>query len=439
MRDITDKQREVLDRIGKNKEDIVWKEFNNGKRKKAIWKKCQWCEEKFKVALTNFYGKRGPKFCSSSCAMKYRHNKESDLSKMSDAQKEVLNQLNLSKEEIVWTKKGNKRVRGIKRKCNRCQEMFEAPLTDVVNDGGKFCSRECANQREVNRELTDLTNRQTKVLDKYDKTLEDVFWKESNQQNVKAIEVKCKNCGKTIKRSLNTLSKTQNPFCSQKCVNKYNSFVNRKDKIYKAVSDPVGWGQDIAYLTGLVASDGNVRPNKPIIRISSKDKEITKNFKEIAKTIEPNSNATIHTYGSETGLFHYAFSSRRYKFFLNKIGVYPNKSLTIGKLDIPDKYFAHFLRGEIDGDGCLCDNIVNGYEHKSLSMTSASEKYVRWLRDKISQNTKLFKPKISRKHGKNEYYSIAYCGSSAIKLGKYIYKNANYSLSRKKNIFKGWL
>ncbi|MDE3089655.1 MAG: hypothetical protein KGJ80_09790, partial [Chloroflexota bacterium] len=41
-----------------------------------------------------------------------------------------------------------------------------------------------------------------------------------------------------------------------------------------------------------------------------------------------------------------------YRWLLD-IGLTPNKSKSIGVLDIPDEYFFNFLRGHLDGDGTI--------------------------------------------------------------------------------------
>jgi hypothetical protein len=38
--------------------------------------------------------------------------------------------------------------------------------------------------------------------------------------------------------------------------------------------------------------------------------------------------------------------------FLLSAGLFPNKTKTMGVLKIPDIYFADFLRGHLDGNGC---------------------------------------------------------------------------------------
>ena len=50
---------------------------------------------------------------------------------------------------------------------------------------------------------------------------------------------------------------------------------------------------------------------------------------------------------------HVQFSHKKLYGELQKIGLEPNKSKSIGALRIPDRYFFDFLRGYFDGDGCV--------------------------------------------------------------------------------------
>ena len=68
-----------------------------------------------------------------------------------------------------------------------------------------------------------------------------------------------------------------------------------------------------------------------------------------------------------------------------------NKSLTMPGLAIPLEYFADFLRGEFDGDGCIFGykdkRWPNSYMHYT-SFISASPNFIQWLRITISQQVK---------------------------------------------------
>jgi hypothetical protein len=71
-------------------------------------------------------------------------------------------------------------------------------------------------------------------------------------------------------------------------------------RLRKGLSPTVpGWSADVAYVIGLIATDGNLGRKRPVI------------------------------------------------------GLTPAKSLTLGPLSVPDEYFADFFRGCIDGDGTM--------------------------------------------------------------------------------------
>lgn len=74
-----------------------------------------------------------------------------------------------------------------------------------------------------------------------------------------------------------------------------------------------------------------------------------------------------------------------YKFF-EKIGLTPNKSLTIGAVKIPDKYFFDFVRGLFDGDGCIygyCDSRWENSYMFYVGFTSGSLVFLEWLQKVI--------------------------------------------------------
>jgi hypothetical protein len=71
--------------------------------------------------------------------------------------------------------------------------------------------------------------------------------------------------------------------------------------------------------------------------------------------------------------------------FLESRGLTPNKSLSIGPLDIPDAVFADFLRGELDGDGSWF--LAKGWRgclYLVGTFRSASQQFLEWLQQTIS-------------------------------------------------------
>jgi hypothetical protein len=82
-----------------------------------------------------------------------------------------------------------------------------------------------------------------------------------------------------------------------------------------------------------------------------------------------------------------------YRWLLD-IGLMPDKSHRLGPLDVPDEYFADFLRGYLDGDGCILTytdryNTYKGkqyvYQRLYVRFYSASERYLSWLRGELNR------------------------------------------------------
>ncbi len=72
--------------------------------------------------------------------------------------------------------------------------------------------------------------------------------------------------------------------------------------------------------------------------------------------------------------------------FLISIGLTPNKTKTIGPLDVPREYFSDFLRGVFDGDGCsfsYFDSIYSRSYRFYIAFASASHALLKWLREEI--------------------------------------------------------
>ncbi len=116
--------------------------------------------------------------------------------------------------------------------------------------------------------------------------------------------------------------------------------------------------EEKAYFLGLIWADGCLMENKNLILLSlqEKDVDILYKFKKSLKfegdihIAKRNSGFSPET-RQRMGLIR--FANKKMASDLKKLGLTGNKSLTIGYPKIPDKYFIPFIRGVIDGDGCL--------------------------------------------------------------------------------------
>jgi hypothetical protein len=177
------------------------------------------------------------------------------------------------------------------------------------------------------------------------------------------------------------------------------------------------WNPEIAYLAGLIASDGCLINDGRHLNITSKDIEIIDHFRQI---LGVKSKVSIKSGQYGTTAFHLTFSNVAFYDFLLAAGLTPAKSKTIGKLILPDKYYAEFLRGYFDGDGT-----VYGYWDKRwrssfmyyCEFVSASHDFLLWLQSmnslllgasagKIKPGTRAFRLVYAKKDSQTLFYCM---------------------------------
>ena len=138
--------------------------------------------------------------------------------------------------------------------------------------------------------------------------------------------------------------------------------------------------------------------------------------------------------------------------WLTTVGLSPNKTLTIGKLNINDDYFPDFLRGHIDGDGSIIyykdsyNSHLNPkyvYDRLFVYVISASEKHVLWIRKTIKRLKGLsgsIQKRLPSKLGTNPMYVLKFSTKEAKILLNWIYYKSDLPcLERKFIIAKPFL
>jgi hypothetical protein len=127
---------------------------------------------------------------------------------------------------------------------------------------------------------------------------------------------------------------------------------------------------------------------------------------------------------------------------LEKLGLTPNKSLTVRLPPVPSEYFDSFLRGYFDGDGCVnvCTYKKTGRSYRSTvitcSFTSGSRLLLKDIKDELLE--------FGIVRGGSSYYSGAYRLLFSIldsrRLYEYMYRDIvdGLFLPRKKAIFDSY-
>ncbi len=200
----------------------------------------------------------------------------------------------------------------------------------------------------------------------------------------------------------------------------------------------IRWSKKLAYVVGLIATDGNLSKDGRHIDFTSNDIELINILKKILKI---NNKIGKKPSGSCSKSYsRIQIGSVTFYNWLIKIGLTVNKSCTIGELKIPDKYFFDFLRGNLDGDGSIRvynDSVFKNSVRLYTRFASASPIYLAWINRKVYDLSGI-KGNLSNGHGKTK--ELSYGKTKSRILLKYLYYKDNLPcLTRKKEIAKQFI
>lgn len=200
-------------------------------------------------------------------------------------------------------------------------------------------------------------------------------------------------------------------------------------------------GANLWYLVGLITSDGCLCKDGRHIDITSKDQDFLQEIKERLGLI---SRVCIKNKNTNKQAYRIQIANKGFYDFLLSVGLMQNKSLVLNEIKVPNQYFIDFLRGVIDGDGCIRSWIhpTNKREQWSLRIYSGSEEFVNWLSDTIVWLLEVF-GKV-HKSG-NNLWVLKYGKMAAREIAKQCYYKNCFGLDRKItlaqkcfNSYKGW-
>ncbi len=140
----------------------------------------------------------------------------------------------------------------------------------------------------------------------------------------------------------------------------------------------------IWYLIGLIATDGCLSSDGRHITLTSKDEQILVDIKRAFNLMgKAGKKSSGHNTDKIYSCLHIG-DVRFYRYLLT-IGLTPAKSISLGEILTPDKYFPDFLRGVIEGDGCIYTwtHPTNMHSQSSLRIASAAPKFTNWLFKKV--------------------------------------------------------
>ncbi len=196
----------------------------------------------------------------------------------------------------------------------------------------------------------------------------------------------------------------------------------------------VTWRPDLAYVIGLIATDGNISPDLRHISFTSKDEEMVLMYKEILKL--SNVIGRKGRGGSkEKNYYVIQFGSMQFCDFLMSIGITNAKSKTIKSVKVPNAYFWDFLRGCLDGDGNISQFLHPESKHVQLRIrfTSASRAFLEWKLESIRKFARITGGWITREPYKS-VYTLNFGKSDSTVLIKKMYYSENMPCLKRKRV-----
>ena len=152
---------------------------------------------------------------------------------------------------------------------------------------------------------------------------------------------------------------------------------------------PLEWSPRMAYIVGLMATDGCLVGDRRHLALTSADIDLLRTFRALIG--KPTAKIRFKT-SALGSAYDVQFGDVALWRFLETAGLTPRKSLTLGEIRVPDEYFFDCARGLLDGDGSIA-NFVHAptrraypeyrYERLIVKFHSASRAHIDWLREAV--------------------------------------------------------
>lgn len=195
-----------------------------------------------------------------------------------------------------------------------------------------------------------------------------------------------------------------------------------------------------AYWLGFIYADGYITAKRQYsnpkfgITLSSNDRlHLVKLSLDLKSNYPINDYCNNTSYKKDTKSSRLLISNNKIVEDLKKHGVCENKTNILTAPDIPENLIPHFIRGYLDGDGCITSYKAGGYLRYKVSILG-TENILNFISDFISCNLD-FEIKDYYKRKENQTVSsLDIC--SCIRSKKFldlIYKNSSIYLDRKYN------
>jgi len=204
------------------------------------------------------------------------------------------------------------------------------------------------------------------------------------------------------------------------------------------------WSSEMAYVLGLIYTDGNLHIRKyksgyqlGILAFAQKDKELVEKFLQLmdcdAKIRFKKRKEFKNTTAGE--LYYFSIGNNDIANDLMQLGITPDKSLNMTFPDIPKEYLRHFIRGIFDGDGSV---YIENKKYIRVKLLSGSKQFIHSLNQSLIEAGFPVRPIYGGTESSKNAFFIRYNSDDDVaKFYDYIYSGVNQNIyySKKKEIF----
>lgn len=193
----------------------------------------------------------------------------------------------------------------------------------------------------------------------------------------------------------------------------------------------IEWSAEMACIVGLTATDGCLASNRRAINFKSADKQLVETY---LQTLGRANKVGADRTRIGGVVYRAQFSDTRLYGWFQSVGLTPRKSLTLGAIDVPDRFLAPLVRGLLEGDGSISNAIWKAdttrrsdyyYEWLRTRFASASLPHLEWLKARLQAQLGLRGSIWVDRNRENVLGCLAYGKHDSIKLLKWVYADPN--------------
>lgn len=208
---------------------------------------------------------------------------------------------------------------------------------------------------------------------------------------------------------------------------------------------PLEWGARLAYVVGLIATDGCLVNTGRHVSFTTSDRQLMETFLSCLGR-DARYRTTKTRLGSD--LYRIQMGDVALYRWLTSIGLTQRKSLTLGSIEVPDALLFDLVRGLLDGDGTISNFVHHptvktypGYEYERLlvKFCSASRAHLEWLRSRLEGAIGIHASirRARPRPGRHDHFDLVYGKRASVALLRKLYADpAMPCLLRKRAIWE---